>query len=548
MSERKKAKAKPKPKPSKTTKPKAKKKPATKKKTPAKKATAKKKTKKEKTKNDKKFTGILLNFTAHIAIHPDARPKWITEVDGSRGWSKFNEFLKFDVLGRLRFNLHDRSKKIGIQIPTYDLVEACLLDYVISSRHLLKTLREGDQKHLESARTVTLDFSSVTSLTKSLADYLRKLIEFQDVTSSDHTIESPPKGSKTCIFPPEKMSLLNNVSIIAVEDTQKIVQFFTDLILESKGTYIPMWIRETKVEGHSLVYLTMKFPQSIPFSSEDLSESERATNLLAADLPPYYFTAQSTLGRRPDITNFLLIEVSSIEKCVPQRDDYGFELVLNEADFPKGPLKEACLVRDFIHRREKILELTRILNITQNRFNQLLGELPIGYTQDLDERRNRLKKLNCVYEGLTILQRSTSIAETRLSKFPKAKHFGEAVAIFFPLFSGLPFDATVQLHQLADVTHQLDMLEKSVETRISIERAAIDQSREAYENRREESYNFLSMILGVLVIFEVFASFLSWFLPEVNLIGYVIWVVMLLLLSLVIILSVQRFLRKSNES
>ena len=86
-----------------------------------------------------------------------------------------------------------------------------------------------------------------------------------------------------------------------------------------------------------------------------------------------------------------------------------------------------------------------------------------------------------------------------------------------------------------EVGQKLNLLEKERDVRLSIQTIRTEQIRQRQEDKREKTLTTLSIILGVLVGFEVIASFFSWWLNPVDVNHHYYWGALFLSYVLLII-------------
>ena len=187
-------------------------------------------------------------------------------------------------------------------------------------------------------------------------------------------------------------------------------------------------------------------------------------------------------------------------------------------------------VRDSRAQRDHMLQINR-LRVIRNTLawaggecTRILETLPDGLIESDIGLEKRTKKHLELWESLSII-RSTQLL---LQDFVIHEN---------------PIDVSKSTHdpnltrdkielRLSVLGQRLDSLEKTVQTRLNF-------SREQLQAKSQERFNKATIFLGLLVLFEIIASYLTWFYPQGNLIGNIVWIVFIVTLSVLVFTRIE---------
>jgi hypothetical protein len=94
--------------------------------------------------------------------------------------------------------------------------------------------------------------------------------------------------------------------------------------------------------------------------------------------------------------------------------------------------------------------------------------------------------------------------------------------------------------RLSVLNQRLDSLERTVQTRLRFD-------REELQTKNQEKFNKATIALGVMVLFEIVATYLAWFYPQGNPIGHLAWLVLIIALSIMIFRIAEVTLQPESE-
>lgn len=446
-----------------------------------------------KTKSDKKISGIVASVGS----------LWIT--DSTTNPDLFQSSANTIFLDKYRVILDSSlSRTLSSTIPNTNLCEVELLK--ISYSDLL-----FDAFYEKSARKINdIELAGLSDKEFDIDKLAKTKIEIEKISAK--TILDLLNNLNL-----DRQVLVSAVLIIVVEDLEK-----TKAMLKKLHGRL---VKEVKLQVGSYLVFNVLF-----------DHTEKATD--------YKFKIIQSENRYKRIPVIILPQSfwDPIAILSEQQDSQ-----IDARPFPRWEIRsllESLLILD----ESQMLNLT--LRSILNEVNDIVLNLPKGTDLEPNERLASLLSAHerlAVFEHVRFLTRRwIQVTENRLrllfssisSLSDKMRKFSIDLEITEDQF---PFYIVENLEPA--LKDWLVNSQQLIRSRAEIEKLAVEERRAILEEKKEEKYNRISNILGTLVIFEIFATLLSWALPEVTIEGWIWWGI--LILTFLFILSL--ILRIRNE-
>ena len=433
-------------------------------------------------KKDRELRLAVHEIGLQLLVHSDSAETWKSYFTFLGGPDTFFATSKYVSSGKIRIPfagkgikvdtlkpLHRYSVKVHNSIEEYDIVEAVIVDHSCRNSATEAILTGEELYHTAKPIEVRIGHDDGEVRNKLMSKFA-KIIESK--FSWSVSFNAPEKSVRTFVF-----------AIVIVDDIEEL----TRRLLRPKPAP-----EKDKYQISQFLHKPGKWSIYQSYPEIDYSEI------------PHFNT-----GTFP----FHLLAFEHKEL---------FEW-LDSGSIPSNPSKIYPVIKGHRKHIQYVSRLQIIdweMKVLESRCTDLLESIPEQKPESITDREHRLEELTHIKEDSAFYRSSHLLAKDYIIR-ERHRDYDED-------YEEPDLKKETIERGLDILGERLQILDQTVQNRMTLEDMTINRHREERQERTANAFNALSLMIGVLFIFEILATFWSWYLTPEYLFAWIPWVSVIL--------------------
>jgi hypothetical protein len=199
----------------------------------------------------------------------------------------------------------------------------------------------------------------------------------------------------------------------------------------------------------------------------------------------------------------------------------------------RGPFASIRKHIDYLLYSNRLRVVQHQMDMLNGRWSALLESMPERKPQTFSAREEQIQEITSISEDLTFYRSTHLLAKDFLLHEREVGEIPENVS--------QELKKEILEGELDILGERLLLLEQALQTKLMLENMTVRRFREEQQERTEKSFNILSLLFGTFFIFEVLASFYSWYLSPEDPFAWFTWVLMIFSPLGLIYLAIREF-------